>query len=613
MRRRSTAAASTTVRPAASSRADAGQDGVRERLGHAGVALGERAQVLHDAQRVPGGAGHHLLAVGGEPRGGGEGVDGRPGEGAEPDDRGTVGEPRGHVGVLGPHGCDHQDAGVAEAAGEVAEQVDGRGTAVLEVVDGQQHRLVQRQSAQHGGHRVVGLAALQVHVGGQRRARRDHRGQLGYERDPRGGVVAQQGGQRRSEGLRAGPAGGRRRTAGGTTSVRPGGSGHAARGRRCSWPGRRRRRGAGSCRCRPRPRPAAGGAGRARRARPRPARPAPARARDPPGADARPFSPAWPAGDSAGRAASRSTERCRSPVSRSGVVPRSSRRRAARSSYAVSAAAARPSATNARISERTACSSYGSASTLTAASRAPSAGSRVVSASASRWRARRRSESASWRTPSTQSASSSSSNAGWVPKSVSAARAAAAASTGSPAAERAPDSVVSRAASSTSTSHGPRGVSPYERPVAASRSAPRSLRVRLTRVATLAAGSAGASSGHNASTMRSSGTSAPRSVASSASKVRALRLPSSRPVSVSPPGTSTASAEASRIRVVPWPSSTPRVCANRRFVCGLPRVFLAQRLRRIAYSPRSGTKASLWSVTSRRLRRIDSSEPPPSP
>ena len=190
------------------------------------------------------------------------------------------------------------------------------------------------------------------------------------------------------------------------------------------------------------------------------------------------------------------------------------------------------------------------------------------------------------------------------PRGSSAARAAAAASTGSPAAERAPDSVVSRAASSRSTSHGPRGVSPYERPVAASRSAPRSLRVRLTRVATLAAGSAGASSGHNASTMRSSGTSAPRSVASSASKVRALRLPSSRPVSVSPPGTSTASAEASRIRVVPWPSSTPpsmrQPAIRLRFAAG----FLAQRLQtnRVARPGRAPRRRS-GRVTSRWLRR----------
>ena len=54
----------------------------------------------------------------------------------------------------------------------------------------------------------------------------------------------------------------------------------------------------------------------------------------------------------------------------------------------------------------------------------------------------------------------------------SAARAAAAASTGSPAAARAAASVASRAASSRSTSHGPRAASPYERPVAVSRSAP---------------------------------------------------------------------------------------------------------------------------------------------
>ncbi len=126
---------------------DTVEDGVRERLGHAGVTLRERAQVLHDTQRVPGRAGHHLLAVSGEPRRGGEGVDGRPGEGAQPDDRCPVGQPRGHVGVLGPHSGHEQDPGVAEPAGEVPEQVDGRGTAVLEVVDAQQHGPLERQPA----------------------------------------------------------------------------------------------------------------------------------------------------------------------------------------------------------------------------------------------------------------------------------------------------------------------------------------------------------------------------------------------------------------------------------------------------------------------------------
>ena len=80
-------------------------------------------------------------------------------------------------------------------------------------------------------------------------------------------------------------------------------------------------------------------------------------------------------GASAGRSASRSTETCRSTLSRSGDVPSSSRSRAARSSYAARAALARPSATRARIRVRTACSSNGSAATLSAATRAASAGS----------------------------------------------------------------------------------------------------------------------------------------------------------------------------------------------------------------------------------------------
>ena len=52
------------------------------------------------------------------------------------------------VGVLGADGGHDEHPGVTEPAGEVAEQVDRGGTAVLEVVDGQQDGAVEREAAQ---------------------------------------------------------------------------------------------------------------------------------------------------------------------------------------------------------------------------------------------------------------------------------------------------------------------------------------------------------------------------------------------------------------------------------------------------------------------------------
>ena len=73
---------------------------------------------------------------------------------------------------------------------------------------------------------------------------------------------------------------------------------------------------------------------------------------------------------------------------------------------------------------------------------------------------------------------------------------------------------------------------------------------RLTSVATLAAGSAGGSSCHSASTMRSVATAAPRAAASSASTARALRLPRALPVSAPAPA-STARMDDRRSRTTP--------------------------------------------------------------
>ena len=80
--------------------------------------------------------------------------------------------------------------------------------------------------------------------------------------------------------------------------------------------------------------------------------------------------------------------------------------------------------------------------------------------------------------------------------------------------------------------------------------ADRMRRRRLTRVATLAAGSLGGSPCHSASTMRSVVTAAPRAEASRASRVRALRLPRALPVSA-PAAASTARVDDRRSRTTP--------------------------------------------------------------
>ena len=177
--------------------------------------------------------------------------------------------------------------------------------------------------------------------------------------------------------------------------------------------------------------------------------------------------------------------------------------------------------------------------------------------SASRWRVRRRRSSACRRTRRTQSASGSSGSAGGDPRRSRARRAAAAASAGSPAANRPAASSISAPASSRSTVHASSAM-PYARPLAASTPSPSNRLLRLTSVATLAAGSAGGAEAQRASTTRSRGTMRPRSEASSASSVRALRLPRSRPVSVRS-AVSTVSTEHSRIRTL-RPRSPSRPC-----------------------------------------------------
>ena len=406
---------------------DTGQHGVGERLGDAGVALAERAEVLDDAERVPGGAGHHLRTVRGQAGGGREGVDRGAGQGPQPDQRGAVGEPLGRRGVLGADRGDDQHAGLAQPAGEVSEQVDGGRTAVLQVVDGQQHRPVERQPPQHGDHGVVRLTALEVDVRRQRRPGRDDRGELGHQGHPRRDVVADEGGQGGRGRVEQGRPQGvderleeeraLRRVA--ATAKDPASGGRGQLGHRLEEPGL-----ADARLSLDEQQPGASTA-------PSPAHARSALASSGSRPTSRDRSTAAVAGASAGSAASRSTETCRSAVSRSGgaelvaeppgqVVVRRQRR-------------ARPPAGDEGAHQRAHREpSNGSVATSSAATCAASAGSTGARESASWCRACRRRASASRRTRSTQSASPSSTRAGWLPSRPSAERAAAVASTGSP-------------------------------------------------------------------------------------------------------------------------------------------------------------------------------------
>ena len=175
---------------------DAGKDGIRQRVRDAGVASGEGTQVLHDAQGVAGSPRHHLLATPSQAGGRGEGVHRRARQRTERQSGAPVGQLVGERSVLAAQRRHEQHPGPDQPPGEVAEQVDGRRTALLEVVDGQEDRSIARQSAQHGGYGVVRLPALEVDVGRQRRCPRQHGRELGHQRHPGSRMVADQVGQR---------------------------------------------------------------------------------------------------------------------------------------------------------------------------------------------------------------------------------------------------------------------------------------------------------------------------------------------------------------------------------------------------------------------------------
>ncbi len=181
-----------------------GEDGVGERVGHAGLALGEGAEALDDRQGVPGRPGHHLPAVPGQPGGRGQRVDRGAGERAEREAGRAVVESSGGRRVLEADRRHHQHARAAEPGRQVAEEVDGRGAAVLEVVEDQQHRAVEREPPEHGQHGVVGLAALQVDVDGQREEVAEHRREVRDQRGPGRLVPPDQRGQPRGRGVEQG-------------------------------------------------------------------------------------------------------------------------------------------------------------------------------------------------------------------------------------------------------------------------------------------------------------------------------------------------------------------------------------------------------------------------
>ena len=169
---------------------------IGQRRGDPGVAGGQGAQALDDAERMTGGALHDRRTVHPEARRCGQCVHRRPGQRGEPHDGGPVGQHRDESRVLGADRPDDQHGRVPEPLGQVAEQVDGRGAAVLQVVDGQQHRRPLGQPAQDGRHPVVRTPALEVGRAGRASLGDDQGAQLGQQPDPRVCVVLHQPGHR---------------------------------------------------------------------------------------------------------------------------------------------------------------------------------------------------------------------------------------------------------------------------------------------------------------------------------------------------------------------------------------------------------------------------------
>ncbi len=167
-------------------------DRLRERARDAGLALAQGTQGLHDAERMPRRSLQHLLRTGGQARRLGKRLDGGRRQRAERDRRRDVGQVDHPGDVVGADRGEEQHAHRTEPPAQVAEQVDRRGAALLQVVDREQHRTSARQPAKHDRHRVVGAAALHGRARTGTRPRLDQLGQLRHEVHPLRGVTVEQ-------------------------------------------------------------------------------------------------------------------------------------------------------------------------------------------------------------------------------------------------------------------------------------------------------------------------------------------------------------------------------------------------------------------------------------
>ena len=100
------------------------------------------------------------VGVGGQAGRRGERLDRRRRQRVESQPDRAVGEPGHRRLVLAAHRTDEEDTRSGQPAGQVAEQVDGGRTSVLQVVDCQEERSPAREPAEDGHDRVVRTAAL---------------------------------------------------------------------------------------------------------------------------------------------------------------------------------------------------------------------------------------------------------------------------------------------------------------------------------------------------------------------------------------------------------------------------------------------------------------------
>ena len=179
---------------------DPAEDRGRERLGQALVARGDRAQALDDAERVTGGALHHLVRRRLDPGGRCQRTDVGARQAAEVQHDRAPAEPWHDLDVVGAHRPEQDHGCCREPGPEVAQQVDGRGTAVLQVVDPEQDGALPAETVQRRRDRVEAPTAPQVGVGGGWPGAAQHLAELGEHRGPRLPVALDEGVERRRAG-----------------------------------------------------------------------------------------------------------------------------------------------------------------------------------------------------------------------------------------------------------------------------------------------------------------------------------------------------------------------------------------------------------------------------